>query len=133
MSGQGLTFRTAQEFAAAVQSVVARGDQARTQDSANRPGGQFDTSADQSGGVPGKDVDLASFANLSYSPSPPSVNTNKYNASGDGGYDVIEIVSGYMTGWTANKGSSYTEDTVTRKIGTDGFSGNFTGWANGFA
>lgn len=129
MSG-GITFRNAQEFAAAVQSVVAHGDQARAKDSANRPGGQFDTSADQSGGVPGKDVDLASFGNMSYSPSPVLPDVQKPNA--DGGCDVIEIVSGYMTGWTANRGSSYTEDTVTKKIGTDGFSGTFRGWSNGF-
>lgn len=129
--GQGITFRNAAEFAAAVQSVVARGNQAKAKDSSNRPAGrQFDTSADQSGGVPGKDVDLASFANISYSPSPPGVDRQKPNA--DGGYDVIEIVSGYMTGWRANGGSSYTDHTVTKRIGTDGFSGTFSSWYNGF-
>lgn len=60
------------------------------------------------------------------------MNQQKASASGDGGYDVIEIVSGYMTGWRANGGSSYTEDTVVKKIGTDGFSGTFNGWSNGF-
>lgn len=130
MSGPGINFRNMQEFAAAVQTVAARSAKSEASHPSASSG---DTSADQTGGVPGKDFDLASFGNLSYSPSPPQVDTKKYNDNGDGGYTVVQVVSGYITGWTNNSGSSFSEDTAVKKIGTDGFSGVFKGWSNGFA
>jgi hypothetical protein len=133
MSGQqdGIVVGDANSLAEAIQSLIQRNLRS-TQPGARAPGSpQFDTSADQTDPVPGRDVQYMSFASMQYFPSPVNLNPRDNT---DGSRTYVEVLDADVTGWTANRGSSYVEDTKTTVLGADGFSGNFTTWnSNSFS
>lgn len=128
---QGFTFDSVEQFAQVVQGLIARDRRQNAPASKSTGGGQTDTTVDQSESVPGKAVDYGSFAHIEYVPAPVSTSGRKDNP--DGGTTTLEIFSARVIGWTANRGSSYAEDTKTVMLGTDAFSGTFgSSWATQF-
>ena len=73
---------TAQQFVEAVQAVTQQTSKAAEKASRMPSRARADTSVDQTDNVPGRDVDLASFAEVSYVPAP--VNTGRPTQYPDG-------------------------------------------------
>lgn len=132
MSGEsdGIIAGNADELADAIQSLIQRNLRS-AQGAPRSPGtSQVDTSADQTDPVPGRDVSYGSFAKIQYFPSPINTSTPRDNT--DGSRTYVKVLNAQVIGWTANRGSSYAEDTKTTVLGTDGFSGTFKGWSSNF-
>ncbi|MCJ2015576.1 hypothetical protein [Methylobacterium sp. J-076] len=128
MSDDGTIVGNADQLADAIQSLIQRNLRS-TAGAPRAPGtSQVDTTADQSDPVPGRDVAYGSFAKIQYFPSP--INTSSPRDNPDGSRTFVKVMNAQVIGWTANRGSSYAEDTKTTVLGTDGFSGTFTGWSS---
>lgn len=131
MSGGVYIGLTAEELAQAVQSVVQRTQKAEDRADRKANAGRPDTSVDRSDSVPGRDVDLASFGNVTYFPDPHNLNQLTTTDTATSTTYTL-VVAAKVYGWTGNAGSVDPEDTINRAQGTNAFGNTFTGWSSNY-
>ena len=132
MSGKddGVQFSSPEEFAAAVNGLIQKREQA-VQKAAKATGSAGeDTTVNRADRIPGRGKAEASFAYVTYVPAP--IYQLRRTTNPDGSITTIEIIDSTVVGWTAG-GSVSPEDNVSRALGATAFSGGITGWPSQYA